>query len=141
MSVLPRKGTAAAVGQMALFGTVLPGDSGRTTTQKPLERSLVGQKDSKARPTSRRADALGTPAVPSRGTEKPKAPVTKRYTGREAGGAACIGCTAYLAKRNSSGGFSLRGWCGERDRDVHAGYRGACGLYEFHTRKERSAVP
>lgn len=52
-------------------------------------------------------------------------------TGREAGGAACIGCRAY--QPNGTG----RSWCDERERHVFATYRGACGLYEFHTQPRR----
>jgi hypothetical protein len=59
--------------------------------------------------------------------------------GRVAGGACCVGCNHYQSNRTTAGSFTGKGRCLERERDVFAVYRGACGLYEFHTTKQQQA--
>lgn len=157
-SVLPTKRRRIAAGQPDLFGAVLseggalsavgrnevsyrekPVGHPPRSTVLPLERRLVGQ----AGPSSTPASAGGTPAEPGRSSKagQRRSSEPKRVTGREAGGLACVGCKAYRSKRNPSGGYTGRGWCFERERDVHAVYRGACGLYEFHTTRLRGVKP
>ena len=149
-AVLPRRRALSAVGQGELFGPVLPTDTGAESVgqievsyqQNPVgqqcptpKRRLVGQ----AGPSSTPANAGGTPAEPGRSTRaaKTKDSTQKRYTGREPGGPACVGCSSYRPIRNNDGNLTGRGNCLERERIVQSVYRGACGLYEFHTRWAR----
>ena len=92
-----------------------------------------------ARPSYPPAGAGGTPARPGRSAKPEQDGEPKRYSGRESGGAACIGCRAYQSKLTTTGAYTGLGYCLERDRVVTAVYRGACGLYEFH-RSKRAAL-
>ena len=101
-----------------------PGTAG--TPVPPLGRRDIG---TKAAPSSLRAGALGTAAVPRRTSSNAK--TDKRRVGRMPDGPACIGCVGYEVRRSAGGALTGVGYCVERERAVTAVYRGACGLYQF----------
>ena len=110
----------------------------------PLKREEVGQLAmAQASAPFALTRSGATPALDAAEVARRKR-LRRAPPGREHGGPACIGCHAYRSKRTSLGAYTGHGYCVERDRDVTAVYRGACGLYEFYAvqRQElRTRVP
>lgn len=103
----------------------------------PLKREVVGQLAMVQASAPFALTRSGGTAAPEAADGAGRKKLRRAQPGREHGGPACIGCHAYRSKRTSSGSYTGHGYCVERDRDVIAVYRGACGLYEFHGKNTR----
>jgi hypothetical protein len=65
-------------------------------------------------------------------TRIPSASRSRRSTGREADGPACIGCANYTALKTPAGLLQGVGVCDVQAREVQSNSRHACAIYWFH---------